>query len=320
MKFSKIIFDMDGVITTEQAYWTTAALTVKSMLDKGFNTTDPQEIKEIRAEIFQNDDTIRLCKDIGINSNWDLGFVVYVASQLIDTRDFRKVYDYIHDLNLTALDLYKFLEDKGYPRNQGVWLEMQDYFQQWYLGDDGYQKVNGKKPSVNGRTGFMNNEMPMFDPSELKAFFEKLINSGATLAIATGRLAYEVVPAMKRWGLFEYFDERSISTYDYVEKAQVLCDETIAKPHPYCFLKALLGTDYPDEKILSGDYDKTLSGTALAVGDAGADILSAQAGGMSFAAVLTGVAGENAREYFVKQKADYIFDNVFCLTEIYKRR
>jgi len=316
MKFSKIIFDMDGVITTEQAYWTTAALTVRSMLEPGFNTTEPDEILRTRQDIFQNDKTISLCKNIGINSNWDLDFVVYVCSRLCNTTDFKVVYDYIKSLNLTALDLYKFLEDKGYPRNEGVWLEMQDYFQQWYLGDEGYRRVNGKEPKVTGRTGFMNNELPMFDLQQLKPFLKSLKDADATLAIATGRLWYEVVPALKRWGIYEYFDENSISTYDYVEKAQFLSEEALTKPHPYCFLKALLGTSYPDEKILSGDYDKTLADTALAVGDAGADILSAQAGGMKFAAVLTGVSGEKAREYFVKQNADYIFDNVFGLTAL----
>lgn len=316
MKFSKIIFDMDGVITTEQAYWTTAALTVRSMLEPGFNTTDAEEIAKIRADVFQNDATISLCKNIGINSNWDLDFVVYVCSQLCGTTDFKVVYDYIKNLNLTALDLYEYLEGKGYPRNEGIWLEMQDYFQQWYLGDEGYTKLNGKAPSVTGRKGFMTNEMPMFTPEELKPFLKSLKDSGATLAIATGRVAYEVIPALKRWGIYEYFDPNSISTYDYVEKAQPLTDVALTKPHPYCFLKGLLGTDYPDEKILSGDYDKSLAETALAVGDAGADILSAQAGGMKFAAVLTGVSGEKAREYFVKQNADYIFDNVFGLADL----
>jgi len=158
--------------------------------------------------------------------------------------------------------------------------------------------------------------MPMFTPEKLKSFLKSLWDSGATLAIATGRVEYEVVPALKRWGIYEYFDAASISTYDYVEKAQHLTDVALTKPHPYCFLKALLGTNYPDEKILSGDYDKSLAETALAVGDAGADILSAQAGGMKFAAVLTGVSGEAAREYFVKQNADYIFDNVFGLADL----
>ncbi len=316
MKFSKIIFDMDGVITTEQAYWTTAALTVHSMLNPGFNTTDEEEIKRIRKDVFWDDATISLCKNMGINSNWDLGFVVYVCTQLCSTTDFKVVYDYIKSLNLTALDLYKFLEEKGYPRNEGLWLEMQDYFQQWYLGDEGYEHLNGSKPCVTGRSGFMTNEMPMFSPEQLKPLLKSLKDSGATLGIATGRVNYEVVPAMKRWGIYEYFDENSISTYDYVESAQALTDVTIAKPHPYCFLKAVLGTDYPDEKIIAGDYDKSLVKTALAVGDAGADILSAHAGGMLFAAVLTGVSGEAAREYFVKQNADYIFKDVFGLADL----
>lgn len=316
MKFSKIIFDMDGVITTEQAYWTTAALTVRSMLEPGFNTDDPDVIRRTRSDVFLNDRTITLCKEIGINSNWDLGFVVYAASLLCGCADFGKVYEYIKGLGMTALELYKFLEQKGYPRYGKVWLEMQDYFQQWYLGDEVYEKTTGRKPKISGRKGFMHNEMPMFEPNRLKTLFEKLTAGGARLGIATGRLSYEVVPAMKRWGIYNYFDENAISTYDYVDNAQKLTEITLAKPHPYCFLKAMLGVDYPDEKIISGDYDKSLAADVLAVGDAGADILSAQSCGMKFAAVLTGVSGAKAREYFVSHNADYIFDNVFSLTQL----
>ena len=50
------------------------------------------------------------------------------------------------------------------------------------------------------------------------------------------------------------------------------------------------------------------------MGDAGADILAAQAMGADFCAVLTGIQGKKAKGYFEDMKADYILDSIadFC--------
>ncbi len=48
----------------------------------------------------------------------------------------------------------------------------------------------------------------------------------------------------------------------------------------------------------------------LVVGDAGADILAAKAMGAGFCAVLTGIQGEKAREYFKSLNAEYILNSV----------
>ena len=79
---------------------------------------------------------------------------------------------------------------------------------------------------------------------------------------------------------------------------------------PYMFLKALYGTDYSNKRIVDGDYDKAKIKTTLVVGDAGADILAAQAMGADFCAVLTGIQGERARGYFEKLGANYILKSV----------
>ena len=81
------------------------------------------------------------------------------------------------------------------------------------------------------------------------------------------------------------------------------------------FLKALYGAGYEDEKIVKGDYDKEKIKSTLVGGDAGADILAAKAMGADFCAVLTGVSGKEAKEYFENQNSEYIFDSVLNLAD-----
>lgn len=59
-KYEYIIFDMDGVITSEENYWDIASLTVFELLYSsayyGKNSFDPQDalknVKKIRSKVF----------------------------------------------------------------------------------------------------------------------------------------------------------------------------------------------------------------------------------------------------------------------------
>ena len=84
----------------------------------------------------------------------------------------------------------------------------------------------------------------------------------------------------------------------------------LTKPEPYIFLKALYKTSYSDDKIIAGDYDKSLLKKALIVGDAGSDIQAAKKMGCDFLAVLTGISGERARSYFENEGAEYILPDI----------
>ena len=92
----KIIFDMDGVITSEECYWNTAALTVWELLyGKHYLGLSPgrelpvfsafpdaRDISNIRRVIFQQDKVIAFFKQKAVNSNWDLAFLCF-AGQLM---------------------------------------------------------------------------------------------------------------------------------------------------------------------------------------------------------------------------------------------
>lgn len=88
----KIIFDMDGVITSEERYWDAAALTVWELLFGAKHLgvqpfggipdfkTDPSpgEIATVRRIIFCEDRVIAFFKQQAINSNWDIAYLTFI--------------------------------------------------------------------------------------------------------------------------------------------------------------------------------------------------------------------------------------------------
>lgn len=86
-----IILDMDGVITSEQAYWDAAGLVVRDILESpvflGLSQPDYTPIANLfyrrlvkgyrlESRKYLPTDLISKCKSRGINSNWDLAYLV----------------------------------------------------------------------------------------------------------------------------------------------------------------------------------------------------------------------------------------------------
>lgn len=324
-KYDTIIFDLDGVLTSEQAYWDSAALTVfeflnsKRYLGKDTISACDLPVKEIRSEVFCNDELITFFKGIGVNSNWDLGYVTVLIALILDTRDFNKVHEYAKTLSANILDEYERLAEQAayktgldfeYTKRSGkLWTDMQNCFQEWYLGDKLFKEQYGREPYAKGKEGLIYNEAPIPDLDILKKLMEELAKS-KRLCTGTGRLFAEMKAPLENWDILKYFAQDGLCNFNHVMTAEKSLGVTLTKPHPYMFLKALYGTYFGDEKIINGEYDKSKIEKTLVVGDAGADILAAKAMGADFCAVLTGVSGKAARGFFEELKAEYILDCV----------
>lgn len=327
-KYDTIIFDMDGVITSEQCYWTASALTVWEYLnwnrDKKIDTVlYEREAENIRKKVFCNDELITVLKGKGVNSNWDLAYVTVCMALICDVQDdFAPVLEYAKNLGENIIYEYDSLaketsEKTGFDfnwakRNALLWQTLQNIFQEWYLGEELFFKQYQAKPLHGSKRGLVFSEMPMFKPETVRELLGELSKS-KRLCVATGRPYEEIYNPLKNWDCLKYFAKNGFITYDDVVNAEKEFNKTLSKPHPYVFLKALYGSDFGDEKLISGDYDKSKLSSALVVGDAGADILAALAMGADFCAVLTGVSGKQARGYFEETKADYILDSVIDL-------
>lgn len=323
-KYKTIIFDMDGVITHEQQYWNAAALTVweylrsaeycgSERLDAAKMSADTQKIRD---RIFINDKFITLLKSKGVNSNWDLGYVTFAYITLADG-DIDAAFQAAESSPENILDEYPRLGEElsqklgiNCRRNGKLWLDMQNCFQEWFLGDELFEKIYGKKPRLLGKTGLCHSETPLIDSEKLCAIFSLLASGGVKIGIATGRPDAEMKTPLESFKIANYISKNSMISYDYVVGAERAMHQNFTKPHPYMFLKAMLGKDYPDSKIAVGDYPKDGIKSTLAVGDAAADFFAAHAAGMDFCAVLTGISGKKAKGFFEKEGAEYILDSL----------
>lgn len=324
-KYNTVIFDMDGVITSEQHYWTCAALTVWEWTHSdryyGNAKIDVNKIqndaKSIRKQVFCNDKIIEVLKAKGVNSNWDLGYVVFAGCMILDTLDFERVLDFANSLRNNILDEYpviaKSLSEKcsgDTQRNGKLWYDMMLTFQEWFLGDTLFEQKFSKKPVNPGKKGFVYSEEPIIDRFKLLEILKLLNEKGKRLAIGTGRPENELYPPLKSFGIQGYFEPSCIINHNHVMAAEKKLSLNLTKPHPYIFIKALMGEEYSDEKIVKGEFDKSEALKSLVVGDAGADILAAKAMGADFCAVLTGISGSAARAYFEDKKAEYILKSL----------
>ncbi len=333
-KYDTVIFDMDGVITSEQNYWNCAALTVWEYLK--WNRGDKIDIKyaennveKIRSLVFCNDKIIEVLKAKGVNSNWDLGYVVVLLAWICGGKeygeDFSDVLKKAEELPDNILDVYDMLakassEKTGFNydwmrRNGIMWQTMRDIFQTWFLGDELFLKYFSHPPLNSGKAGLLYKEEPIVDKDKLIEIL-KMLCDGKRVCTGTGRPYIEMIRPIENWGIKKYFAPDGLCNYDHVVAAEKsLNSNALTKPHPYMFLKALYGTEYEDKKLIDNEYDASKIKTTLIVGDAGADILAAQAMGADFCAVLTGIQGERARGYFEKMGADYILNSVIDFVE-----
>ena len=324
-KYDTVIFDMDGVITSEQNYWNCAALVVSEFFSskkykEDINAAEmSRDVKRIRSEIFgKNDEFIALVKNRGVNSNWDLGYVRILIAEIVGSISIEKAVEYAEGLSDNILYLYESLAKGAQPslgrpldeveRNGSLWVELRDCFQEWFLGDKLFKEQYGRKPVQAGKPGLVNSEQPIIPMDALKRLLSELSRS-KRVCIGTGRPGAEIISPLASWNVLDRFAENGRCTYDHVAAAEKKYGITLSKPHPYMFLKALYGTDYDDIKIINGDYDRSKIAGTLIVGDAGADILAAKAMGADFCAVLTGVNGKAARGYFEELEAEYILDS-----------
>lgn len=324
----RLIFDMDGVITSEQGYWTTAALTVHELIhsNRGLNIKPEKEfknIKEIRRIIMHGDKNIGLLKNKAVNTNWDLAYIIFLAvtvqgietlqehreeisinqdkwldalgreltniqwtpcwqsvNQILERLN-KKGVEIIDELKVKITDFIP-LADRDLVRGQGqIWHETVGIFQKWYLGSC------AKSDQGQVKTTLVSQEEPLLPLVELKELLEILSEKNFILAVATGRPREEIVTPLHSWGLLHYFDSEAVITYDNVKKAQNFSLESLAKPHPFCFLKAAF--PFLNERdILMSKFPKEHLNKCLVIGDSMADFLGAQGAGMDFLGVLSG--------------------------------
>ncbi len=335
-RYDTVLLDMDGVITSEQVYWNSAALTVWELLFSkqhfGTEDIDPKELtnrlKELRSLVFLDDAVIRFLKNKGVNNNWDLSWVIVAGALFLNTRDFSAIFDWIRILPDVKNGLYAAVTDallfSGMAEEYavqygGLWKTNQLVFQEWFLGSELFPKYWNSPSLLAGKPGLTFSEEPLVEKEPLIRLLSEIAET-KRLGIGSGRPRIEAENPLRSWGVYNLFEKDAIVTYNDVMDAQEevskqLDGASLSKPHPFMFLRGVFGTKHTTAELLDGQFDSVPCKKTLVIGDAGCDLFSAKSAGCDFLAVLTGIDGENARGYFEENGADYILHNILDLLE-----
>lgn len=369
-----VLFDVDGVLLSENHYFDSSALTVWELLfspnylglapEKFRTNFNEDEISEIRHEVFQNDSVLAFLKSRGLNANWDMIYLTFSYQLILILSQIHspKTKDWLtKDLNREALieigmeakgktiqlSFHSFEEDfqkstetkRGLFRHLDVlayeklgvetelfqskgalWSVGEHVSQEWYVGDDHVLNSTGRHSVQTGKRGFLSSETTLCHQSDIELLFKDLTDKGISLGIGTGRPELETLQPFQELGWIKYFDKDHIATADDVLEAERSVHEkkSLAKPHPFTYIRALFGKDTDLKKSLNASLPIENAREVLIVGDSLADLLAAREMGCTFAAVLTGLSGPNARSEFKKYEADYILDNVLDVIKVIK--
>lgn len=379
MMYKKILFDVDGVFLSEERCFDASALSVWELLyGKNYLALDANQvmaelddasISSIRQQVFDHDRVLDWMKSKGINSNWDMVFLVFSAQllQLLKTAfsdepemvrpflekpmtletlkemgkeigdrlrgvqlDFASFPNLFKDHpNLTKHELLTYLNvicEKWFhipvtlfSRNSFLWELGYLVYQEWYLGDSLFEEIEGKQPRLSGKTGFLHQEIPLRSPDELRQFINELKQKGVTVGIGTGRSLLETQVPFEALGLWDQFDSNQIATAtDVIEAEEKYPGQApLGKPEPYTYIKAHLGKEATVEDCLGLSLPIEHGEEILIVGDSVADLFAARKMGCHFAAVLTGLTGKAARSKFEELQADYIFEDVLGIRQLF---
>lgn len=153
-----ILFDVDGVFLSEERCFDVSALTIDELLYSkefiGLNSNvdylqiSDEDIREIRTRIFDHDKILNQLKSLGMNSNWDMLFIVFSVYLIEILKQFsvQEVEEALEalehsensfnmlsqklntDIELNTAPVYQFLEHVGSGKEQ-IYAGLEDYAQ-----------------------------------------------------------------------------------------------------------------------------------------------------------------------------------------------
>ncbi|MHB8627371.1 MAG: HAD family hydrolase [Aggregatilineales bacterium] len=324
MTIDTVIFDMDGVVTTEEKYWACVRLTLWELVTQtlGLSNAFGDAVHDPAArEAVVPDSDIYALKSLAVNSNWDITYLVacvYLAAlpgaTVLTAPGVPELLEAIQEAVSGPAEwpaaLTAFLQRTGGAKGRvlireagtrlqsaldlsqshllqvdgPLWWYLHERFQRWYRGEAMAER--DAPPLLDGT---------VIPAEQLHAMFKQLQAENYTLGAATGRPRDELEDALGDLGLLEYFDKARLGTLDVVRQAETKFGVSgLSKPHPFSLLRAL----YPHadfEVLLDEDFQKLKRPNVAVIGDSTSDVLMAKAAGCRPVGVLTGVRGQSAQ-------------------------
>ncbi|MCO7125231.1 HAD hydrolase-like protein [Sporolactobacillus shoreicorticis] len=204
------------------------------------------------------------------------------------------------------------IETAAFKPKSDFWHIGEHASQEWYIGDENVLAATGKPSVQTGKKGFMNEEVTLADPNDIRGMFHAFHDYGIHVGIATGRPRLETFKPFTYLNWIDELDSNHIVTADDVLAAERSYEAApLAKPHPFTYLVSYHGKDSDLKRWTARRPEQLPDGEQiLIVGDSLADLLCAKQLGCRFAGVLTGLSGQKARSELEEHGADFILDSI----------
>ncbi len=285
MDVDAVVLDVDGVLVdVENSYRRAIVESIERVYGK---TIDRDQV-----QMFKNAG--------GFNNDWEL---TYAAALYLLAHE-RGLTDGLQSFTdkvaldggglESAVDVVEEIlgeDDMTEVRNEWNKERLRDVFQQLYLGEDLYERLEGTEPDLDV-TGFIYDEQPLITPETIEYLLQRY-----DLAVLTGRPAPEAEIALERVGLG--LDGELVLTMD---------DWDGGKPDPDA-LVTLADRLPADSLVYVGD---SLDDVETVVNANEADDRDYHAVGV----LSGGLSGEEGRVEFELQGADAVVDDVNELPEV----
>ncbi len=308
-----VIFDLDGVITTEKIYWDCARLTLWELLQAGQGSSGLMVPEAEARDNILPLPLIEAVKARSVNSNWDLtylgGCALLLGCQPAGGQSCRSIPE--------LLDMFRstFTGGQHWPRLLQDLLEVAETRQGsallafagkvaadylgaqpellhpqgpwWHYLFGRFQEWRSGEALI--RVGLPPLAETLTLPGEtLQRALFCLREAGYRLGIATGRPRNEAFPPLEANGLLGIFDPDRLVTYTEIEAAQQATGRShLGKPHPFSILRAI-HLEASVEHLLDEPPSDGLR--ALMVGDSPSDAQAAKAAGIPCLGILSGAA------------------------------
>ncbi|GMA61866.1 HAD hydrolase-like protein [Alicyclobacillus fastidiosus] len=284
--FTDVLFDIDGVMLSEERYFDASALTVNELLTSsrflglqsvaGAYRADlsNDDIAAVRQAVFQRDTVLEKLKNVGVNANWDMVYLVFVSelAHVLGSCEAvpqfkRAVVDALRDgwsvaaiqslgsairqdaqQQVVSYDHYDHLyggattRDELFDRARTVFatafgLELDDHAL-WIIGQEAFQEWylgDDYTRASTGKKGFLTSEIPLVQPAQFQSLLSDLLDRKIHLGIATGRPFTETKVPLEFFGWWKFFDEAKVSTASDVLFAEQQVPEARPLSKPHPF-------------------------------------------------------------------------------------
>lgn len=272
-KLRLLLFDLDGVLLSEQRYLDAAALTVAQLAPAALAADGAAEVAACQSPAaiaslrkrWLSDRVLSVLRQRALNSNWDKAYACLLALYTPT----EQVYGSLQAQLLAAFErvpgqaAHFLLGLENGARSAPSFKLVQSCFQSFFLGDP-------SAAQAWWQTGLVAFEKPLFSAAVLGEILGTLVDKGFELGVGTGRPREEALRALATNQLEHYFIQARVITFDTVRQREVEEGRpfgTYAKPHPFTYTEAAHGI---------------CAKQVCVIGDSPADAQAAKAAGFSF--------------------------------------